>query len=155
MINFGKSGAEATVFPPRPSGPRQAGGLVAATMGLVTGLRAGAYSAPDDLVLGLLSKAPTPEGLHWVEVIGEGYVRQPLILAHGPVSNGHVQLLNRDPISFGPYDASWSIATHIAAFGRGDAMQAYGGIVPADIARGNPDRLRFAAARLILRYRAA
>lgn len=153
MINYGKSGAPARVFPPPTPRGCQLGGPVAATMGLVTSLRAGGYSPPSDLVVGLLCKAPTPEGQDWLEVVGEGYSRQPLALAHGPVSNAHIQLLNRDPIAFGPYDSSWSPAIQIAAFDARGALHAYGAIAAADIDRGPYNHLEFAPSRLILRYR--
>lgn len=153
MINFGKSGAPPPVISRARRPQEQPGGPVAATMGLVSGLRGRSYRPRLALQLGLLSKAPTPEGHGWVEVEAENYARQPFVLAHGPVSNGHVQLLNRDLIVFGPCDLSWPVVTHIAALDPDGDLHAYGAVVSAEAVSGPFTALEFKPARLILRYR--
>jgi hypothetical protein len=104
----------------------------------ITVLEAGAQ-------VGLLSQAPNRNGLSYVELAADGYVRQPLHL----VEKADAQWTNINDIDFGPITDFSEGISHVAVFQSGGRLSHYGEVILARAEHGTRT-VRFAAYSLLL-----
>jgi hypothetical protein len=104
---------------------------------------------PAKVRLGLLTKAPKPEGYGHQEVDAPGYARQPFELEGG---GGAHTLGNRDEIVFGPVTEAWPKATHAAIFDDDGQLLCYGSIRSFPSGRRQSERVEFPAHWVRVRF---
>jgi len=142
-INYGRCGDDSWRPPPPPSGrptvfhtsPFRA--VLTPTIALR--LRS---QVPDSLWLGLLTKAPNLDGLHWVELSGGAYEREPLILA----SAGLQYRVNREDIVF--RCGGGGRVTHLGVFDDAGQLCYYGACLGATFSAFPPADFRINAGSL-------
>jgi hypothetical protein len=96
---------------------------------------------PIGLMLGLLTKAPMPEGDRYEELAVEGYARQPLSLQDVSAQ----RYANNTIMAFGPRTTPHSRPTHAGAFDADGALLYYGAILPAGSGGASPYWMEFRA----------
>jgi hypothetical protein len=142
--NVGMSGSpNAQKLPPQPGQPttHQLGpfrSVLAPTM--ATSLKG---SAPAELFVGLLYKAPNLDGVGWVEVSERGYERQRIAMTQG----GSMYLVNANPVKFA-WGEFVSGVTHVGLFAADGELAFYGPMIGVGLGHSAPNEFEFVASSL-------